>query len=179
MSHNFKITFWGVRGTIPTSSAQHIQYGGNTSCIEVNCGGENIILDAGTGIYTLSQEKVINNAHIFLSHTHIDHIHGLPFCKFLYNDSANFSLYAGNLLPETTIEEVLDRLMSHPLFPITRKSFGANIKFNNFNAGKTINIHNNKSDISIKTLELNHPDKATGYRIEYDGKSQSSNYKQC
>src|SRR6266404_9581971 len=80
-----RVTFWGVRGSIPTPGPTTVRYGGNTSCVEVRAGGEILILDAGTGLRLLGQQLAgeVNgqplNLTLMLTHTHWDHIQGLPF----------------------------------------------------------------------------------------------------
>ena len=79
---SFKLKFWGVRGSIACPSPDHITFGGNTSCLEVNAGGEQIIFDAGTGIRNLGHwnfRKGIIKSTLLFSHTHWDHITGFPF----------------------------------------------------------------------------------------------------
>ena len=80
-----RIKFWGVRGSIPTPGPSTVRYGGNTSCVEIRADGEIIVLDAGSGIRLLGQSlqrefgsEPINLA-LLITHTHWDHIQGLPF----------------------------------------------------------------------------------------------------
>ena len=84
----FWVRFWGVRGTVPAPGPDTVRYGGNTPCVEVMCGRERLIFDAGTGIRALGaslahQEDL--NSHIFLTHTHMDHISGFPFFRPAYS----------------------------------------------------------------------------------------------
>ena len=70
---SFKVKFWGVRGSIATPSPKHVAFGGDTSCVEVACGGRRLIFDAGTGIRNLGHwllRKNVHDAHLLLSHTH-------------------------------------------------------------------------------------------------------------
>src|SRR2546422_4370703 len=83
----YTVTFWGTRGSIPTPGAHTARYGGNTPCVAVEgAGGHLVILDAGTGIRALGVHLVERRngavkAEILLSHTHWDHIQGLPHFK--------------------------------------------------------------------------------------------------
>jgi phosphoribosyl 1,2-cyclic phosphodiesterase len=79
---SLKVKFWGVRGSIACASMDHMKYGGNTSCIEVQAGKHTFIMDAGTGIRNCSkmiQERDVQHINLLLTHTHWDHINGFPF----------------------------------------------------------------------------------------------------
>lgn len=168
----FGIRFWGVRGTVPVAGRATQRYGGNTSCVEVQCGPRRIILDAGTGLYPLGVSLASGRMDLLLSHTHIDHLIGLLFFGPAYDKNSQLRIWAGNLLPEHRIEEVLDRLMSPPLFPLTRNAFKAMMEFRDFQAGARLNPECWKTDdITVDTLPLNHPDRSTGYRISYGGRA--------
>src|SRR4029077_7993362 len=99
----FQLRFWGVRGTIPIAGASTLNYGGNTSCIEVHCAGRCFILDAGSGLKRLGDALQATHMDILLSHTHIDHILGLPFFAPAYDTSRHIRLWAGHLKPEQTL----------------------------------------------------------------------------
>jgi phosphoribosyl 1,2-cyclic phosphodiesterase len=173
---HFTATFYGVRGTLPTPGSTFASYGGNTSCVALRCGERLLILDSGTGIYKLGHEILkkggAQEIDILLSHLHIDHIQGLPFFMPLYGKQYTVRLWAGNLLPEFRLEAVVDQLMSAPLFPITHKQAAATIEFHDFYAGESIEPPGlSEAGISITTMRLHHPGGATGYRVEYAGKS--------
>ena len=81
-AHKFSLKFWGVRGSIPCPGAEYVKYGGNTSCLEVRCGPHLLIFDAGTGMRPLGRELDKQGrveADVFFTHSHFDHITGLPF----------------------------------------------------------------------------------------------------
>jgi phosphoribosyl 1,2-cyclic phosphodiesterase len=167
------ISFWGVRGTVPVISPNFRHYGGNTSCISVRCGERQIILDAGTGIFPLGEQlKNTQEIDILLSHLHIDHIQGFPFFGPLYKSGRTVRVWAGNLLPDYRLEDVIRNLMHLPLFPITLEQLQADLHFHDFHAGEALQHPAFENHgIKITTLLLNHPGRSTGYRIEYKCKS--------
>jgi phosphoribosyl 1,2-cyclic phosphodiesterase len=166
----FSIRFWGTRGTLPITGAKALKYGGNTSCVEVRCGEQIIILDAGSGLKHLGDALQATQVDILLSHTHIDHIIGLPFFMPAYDASKKIGLWAGHLLPSYTITQAMSQLISAPLFPTTLKDFKADMHYHDFTAGEALDSpHWRQNNIRITTLALNHPGNATGYRIEYAG----------
>ena len=168
---NFYARFWGVRGSIPCPGPSTVRYGGNTSCIEISCGGATIILDAGTGIRELGDALAKNgqvDTDILFTHTHFDHIVGLPFFAPIYNAKNSVRLWSGHLAPEHSLEEVLCEMLMAPLFPIPMEIMAADKVFNDFRCGETLTL---ECGAVVKTGPLNHPNRATGYRIEYDGHS--------
>ena len=163
------VSFWGVRGSIACSGPNTVVYGGNTSCIEVLCDDHRVIFDAGTGIRPLGasfEPGTAVDADILLSHTHLDHIVGLPFFAPAYTSGSHLRLWAGHLLPELELEEVLCNMMAPPLFPIPMGVMSAEKAFNNFRAGDAFDLD---CGARVRTCPLNHPNGATGYRIEYGG----------
>ncbi len=166
-----KVKFWGVRGSIACPSPNHIAFGGNTSCIEVSAGGHRFILDAGTGIRNLGHwifRKGPNHATILFSHTHWDHIIGFPFFSPAFHQDYEFKLLAGHLSEQGGLHRVIAGQMSNPMFPVPLEAMRARLIFSDFKAGK----HWSPSPgVVIRTAPLNHPNGATGYRIEHAGKA--------
>jgi phosphoribosyl 1,2-cyclic phosphodiesterase len=130
------------------------------------------IFDGGTGIRPLGDELLKQNApidaDIFFSHCHIDHVGGLPFFAPFFGDKNSFRLWAGNLLPAFRMEQVMRMLMSHPTFPIEIDAFRAKMEYRDFKAGETITP---AAGVTVRTSPLDHPDGATGYRLEFDGRA--------
>jgi phosphoribosyl 1,2-cyclic phosphodiesterase len=169
----FDVRFWGVRGTIACPSTSHIKYGGNTSCIEVMVGDRTIIFDAGTGIRNLGTELMkrdVREAHLLMSHTHWDHINGFPFFVPAYDPNRSLHIMAGHLADNDNggIQDVLTAQMISPMFPVPLETMQAKLRFEDFKAGEKFKLY---SDVNIKTAPLRHPNGATGYRIEHNGKS--------
>jgi len=168
---SFKVKFWGVRGSIACPSAKYVAIGGNTSCVEVSFGGERVIFDCGTGIRNLGHYLIKKNArqaHILLSHTHWDHINGFPFFSPAFRDGYEFTIMAGHLFDKgLAVRDVLGGQMAQPVFPVPLEALRARLDFADFRAGDTWSI----GKAQIRTALLNHPDNATGYRIDYRGHS--------
>ena len=167
----FKIKFWGVRGSIACPTPRHIAFGGNTSCIEVSMGGQRVILDAGAGLRELGHwflKKNVKKATMLLTHTHWDHINGFPFFSPAFRKDRQFTIMAGHLNELGGVQKILAGQMSQPTFPVPLDMMGSKMDFEDFTYGDTFNLG---KGIKVITTPLNHPDGATGYRIEYRGKA--------
>jgi len=164
-----KVKFWGVRGSIPSPGPYTVRYGGNTPCVEVRTSqGDLIILDSGSGLRLLGMKLMEEGegiaGHIFLSHTHWDHIQGIPFFKPGFVKGNSFTIYAardeGNRL-----NEVLAGQMEYRYFPVKLEDMGAYISFRELKEGEVISI----GTTTISTSPLIHTSKTLGYRIEAEG----------
>jgi phosphoribosyl 1,2-cyclic phosphodiesterase len=128
MSKNFSVTFWGVRGSYPVPGRETLQFGGNTTCLEVRIGERVIIIDAGTGIIALGGKILQEHFRgkdsdgleltIFFTHLHHDHTQGLPFFAPLFMSRTVAHIYGPRNFGDA-LETVLERSMEPPHFPIT------------------------------------------------------------
>jgi len=166
------VRFWGVRGTLPTAGPDTVRYGGNTSCVEAELGNRSVIFDAGTGIRKLGESLAGRGGSvetdILFSHCHMDHVCGVPFFAPFYSPGNRIRLWAGNLLPNGSLEAAIRSIMSPPVFPIEIEAFKAEVQFRDFHAGELLDLG---GGIKARTGLLNHPDGAVGYRLEWAGKS--------
>lgn len=168
---SFKVRFWGVRGSIACPSAKHIRYGGNTSCIEMIIGTRRLVFDAGTGIRGLGQDFMaheVQEIHLLLTHTHWDHINGFPFFVPAYVPGRKLHIMAGHLNRDGGVQSVLASQMENPMFPVPLAAMQAEMRFEDFKAGDDLRLWD---DVKIRTAPLNHPNGATGYRVEFEGRS--------
>lgn len=164
------VEFWGVRGSIACPSPNHVRFGGNTSCVEVNAGGVRLILDAGTGLRELGNHFLRadhRHAWLLLTHTHWDHINGFPFFKPAYLPDRQFEIMAGHL-GAGGVRNVLSGQMAGPTFPVPLETMRARLEFSDFTAGDTLDL---APGVSVRTTPLNHPNGATAYRIEHGGRA--------
>jgi phosphoribosyl 1,2-cyclic phosphodiesterase len=199
MKEEFKVTFWGVRGSYPVPGKDTLYHGGSTTCLEISIANVTIVVDAGTGIINLGN-AILNNYFkggakepleltILFTHLHHDHTQGLPFFTPLYLNQSVLHLF-GPLGFGEELKVALERSMMPPNFPIDLHHANSVKQFD------TIGEHNlilfqlpdshpqlvNKlqdtyeiedSTIVVKVLrDFSHP--ANGvlvYRIEHRGKS--------
>ena len=164
-----RVQFWGTRGSIATPVPSMARYGGNTSCIEVrSAGGTLVIVDCGTGGHWLGQNLIAAGAkglrgHILISHTHWDHIQGIPFFAPLFMPGNEWDIYGPKGIGQS-LREALAGQMQYTYFPVPLDQCGANIRYHDLVEG-TFDI----DDIKVSTQYLNHPALTLGYRLEADG----------
>lgn len=171
-SQGIKVKFWGARGSIATPGKSTLKYGGNTACVEVDCGAAGcFIFDAGTGIRLLGDDICANGRGcsrivILLSHFHWDHIQGLLFFQPLYTPGMTIELWCpeGNGIP---LPEVLDSQMRRPFFPIDRSKMLATHSFTATQPGRT----EPGGGVTLTACRVRHSGTVLAYRLEYQGRS--------
>ncbi|WP_246158776.1 GAF domain-containing protein [Reyranella soli] len=159
--------FFGTRGSIATPGPQTLRYGGNTSCIEVRSkSGTLAILDMGTGAAGLGRELMARgeplSGHILISHTHWDHIQGIPFFAPLFAPGFEWDIYAPRGIGQS-LRQTLAGQMQSIYFPVAIEQLGATIRYHELVEGR-LRI----GDIDVTTRYLNHPTLTLGYRLEAD-----------
>ena len=164
-----KVRFWGTRGSIATPGPSTMRYGGNTSCVELRAGNHIIILDAGTGMRELgnlllkefsSQPLTI---HVFISHTHWDHIQGFPFFLPAYQPQNTIHLY-GPPGRDKSLDKILTIQMDSDYFPVEQGAMSPNVHISEMREDITID------DLTVRHFYLNHPALCLAYRVS-DGRT--------
>lgn len=167
-----QITFWGVRGSIPVPGPKTLRFGGNTTCIEVR-GDDNelVILDGGTGIFQLGQALIPEfplKANIFITHTHWDHIQGLPLFTPIFVPGNQVTIHgAADPTTQRGIGEVLSRQMEYAYFPVREAELNACMGYVDLSERQVVEV----GGVRVTCMLLNHPVLNFGYRIECNGKS--------
>lgn len=167
-----KVKFWGVRGSIACPGPRTVRYGGNTTCIEIRTdSNELIILDAGTGIFPLSQALLAElpvTANVLITHSHWDHIQGLPLFIPNFIPGNTLRLHGGfDPVSGKGIEQVMSVQLQYSFFPVREAEMKARIEYVTLMPNETVQV----GSARVTPCLLNHPVIDFGYRVECDGKS--------
>jgi phosphoribosyl 1,2-cyclic phosphodiesterase/DNA-binding response OmpR family regulator len=164
-----QIRFWGTRGSLATPGPGTLRYGGNTSCVEARSDdGTIVIFDCGTGAHGLGRALMQEHdgplsGHVLISHTHWDHIQGIPFFQPFFSPENEWHIYGPRGLG-SSLRETLAGQMQYTYFPITLDQLAAKIHFHDLVEG-SFRI----GDVVVTTQYLHHPALTLGYRIEANG----------
>lgn len=164
---DFRIKFRGVRGSYPVANKNFLEYGGNTSCVEVNVGGHLVILDAGTGLIELGNElmtKYIESGTtitdrtpvkgiILLSHIHQDHIIGIPFFKPMHLASTKLQIFGG-VAQDEKLETELSKFLFTKTFPLDLGDIAADLKIVDLNETNYIILRQNQEPIVTRVYDF-------------------------
>jgi phosphoribosyl 1,2-cyclic phosphodiesterase len=170
-STSLSVRFRGVRGSIPSAAREMSRYGGNTSCVEIRAGDQILILDAGTGIRNLGRDLAAEfgarpiDASLLISHTHWDHIQGLPFFGPAYCPRNRFRIIAANGR-RTLLEQALKGQMGPMYFPVGFERMSGVSEI-----GELAADHSLLGNFLVDVVALNHPGGCAGFRIETNGKT--------
>ena len=169
--HKLRLRFRGVRGSTPAPGKDHLQYGGNTPCIEIRTASNQILIfDGGSGIRELGNQLVEEyqqtdlSLNLFLTHFHWDHIQGIPYFKPMFSPTTNLAVHSWTTVEET--QQALEGQMKSPYFPVGFPNVSARLSFDQIKS-RRVKI----GDVWVESFPLNHPQGAYGYRVEAEGAS--------
>ena len=163
-----EIRFWGTRGSIPAPGPLTLEFGGNTTCVEVVLrSGRRIVIDGGTGIRLLGEHLKTTVAsvrmHLLLTHNHWDHLIGLPFFFPIYREDSEIQV-DGWPLAFQALKRVFDDHMGDGFFPVAFEQLKAHISFINKTSRSPLVL----DDVTVESLPLNHPQGCLGFRFQED-----------
>ncbi|MBN4066976.1 response regulator [Simkania negevensis] len=156
------IRFWGTRGSVPVAGPDYLRYGGNTSSLEVRNNDDLVIIDAGTGIRPLGNilmNEASRTLHLFIGHTHWDHILGFPFFKPAYSSEFEINIY-GPQGCEKGLYEVFTGMLDKDYFPVKLDEMMARLHFHEL-LGDPVTIGN----ITIEYIYTSHPGPTLGFKL--------------
>lgn len=163
-----RVRFWGTRGSLAKPGRDTVRFGGNTSCVQIVAdSGTQLVLDCGTGAHGLGRHLLSEctesvSGALLLSHTHWDHIQGIPFFAPFFLPDQQWDIYAPRGLA-SSLDETLAGQMQYTYFPVKLDQLGARIRFHELVEGRF-----EIGDVTVTARYLNHPCITLGYRIEVD-----------
>jgi phosphoribosyl 1,2-cyclic phosphodiesterase len=159
-----RLKVWGCRGSVPTPGPETVEYGGNTSCVEVAVDDDTVlVLDAGTGIRQLGHELLqrdVRRIHLCLTHLHLDHLEGLRFFEPIWDPRVELDIW-GPPSPVVSLRERIARSFSPPLFPLDFADVPARITFHD-----TPRTPWPIGAARLAAAFVVHPGPTVGYRVE-------------
>jgi CheY-like chemotaxis protein len=162
------IRFWGVRGSIPVSGPAFIRHGGNTPSLEINVNGMTVIVDAGTGIRELGvrlKSELPRPLHLFIGHTHWDHIQGFPFFLPAYMPGTSLTVYGASGFGKD-LRSIFSGQLDADYFPVQLQDLSSTIQFND--------LKENPVTIGPFTMHwcyVHHQGAAVGFKFTLGGKT--------
>ena len=162
------VRFWGTRGSLPKPGPDTLLFGGNTACVEVRTAADTVvIIDCGTGLHGLGQALVKPGkpglkGYILISHTHWDHIQGIPFFAPFFAPGNEWDIYAPKGLGQS-LQDTLAGQMQYAYFPVRLDQMGAKIRYHELFEGDF-----QLGDVTVRTRYMNHTAVTLGFRLEAD-----------
>ncbi|MEM9797228.1 MAG: MBL fold metallo-hydrolase [Pseudomonadota bacterium] len=158
------VRIWGARGSLPASGPEMAHYGGETCAVEIGTGNRTLIFDAGSGLVgmgTALRDRGVQEADLFLTHLHYDHIMGLPFFALLHDPAVRLRIHLGGA-GDAQAQERIAAYFRPPFFPAPLGAFPAQVSIHGLPEGE----HDLGDGLRLTAAPLTHPDGATGYRLE-------------
>jgi phosphoribosyl 1,2-cyclic phosphodiesterase len=162
-----QLILWGTRGSSPTPGGRFIRHGGHTSCLSILHDGMQLIFDAGSGIRELGRELMDGppqHLHLFITHTHWDHIQGFPFFPPAYTPGWEIDIYGAKHLHKP-LRSVFKGQLDREYFPVQMEDMRAHLDFHHLHE-EPLTIEG----IKVSWIHVDHPGTTLGYKIEVEGK---------
>ena len=170
----FSLRFWGVRGSIPCPGQSTLEFGGNTTCLEIRTDERLFIIDMGTGIKALGDSLVktaLKNSkldiNIFITHTHWDHIMGFPMFSPVFSPNAKIKIWGPVSYNGEPLSSIVSGQLSYKYWPVRLNELVAGMEFEELKETKV----DLGGGLILTTKFLNHSITCLGYRFDYKGSS--------
>lgn len=164
-----KLTFWGVRGSIPVPGPDTLRYGGNTSCLElISAEGRRVVVDAGTGIRALGRRLLAEGpgeVNLLITHLHWDHLLGFTFFEPAYRPGWRINL-GGWPMALGGLRGLFDNRQGDGHFPVPFDNLPADIRLSPELEAPSSRL----GGLAVRTCPLNHPQGGVGFRFD-DGEA--------
>ena len=163
-----KLTFGGVRGTNPVAQPDFMRYGGETtSFLLQGQAGEQILVDAGTGVRELgrllqdssSPKRVL----MLMTHYHLDHVVGLPSLGLIYRPDWTVEI-AAPAHEDVVVETTMSRVMDKPFWPLQVEDLKSRIRFTALDRAPEAPLR--YGGLEIRWRPLHHPGGCSAYRVD-------------
>jgi phosphoribosyl 1,2-cyclic phosphodiesterase len=159
-----RLTFWGVRGSIPVPGADTSRYGGNTSCVEISAdGAPSVVLDCGTGARLLGRDMLMRpgrELHLLFSHFHMDHLFGFPFFSPIFAPSYSMTVTAPAFSADGTKDRI-SRYLNGVFHPLRLPEVPGKLEFDGVRPGRSFY----RGPYEILGFALNHPGGSCAWRV--------------
>jgi phosphoribosyl 1,2-cyclic phosphodiesterase len=172
-----KLRFWGVRGSFAMCGREFLRYGGNTTSIElVTNAGERLLVDLGTGATELAKQLMAGEfgkgqgvLPIVLTHTHLDHLQGLPFFTPFFIRGNQIRIMGADPIGGLSLESTLQNQLDPHYSPLNGlENLAAGVSIESFAPGVTLEL----PGFTVVTRALPHGSMwTTALRVTADGKS--------
>lgn len=157
------LKFWGTRGSCSVSGKEMLKHGGNTCSLEISYQSTRVIIDAGTGIRPLGLElleKGDRKIHLFIGHSHWDHLIGFPFFAPIFQAGKQIHIWFPEGMPRPG-RDLFKELFSIEFFPVHLEQIEAELHFHTSHPKTPINIESLKIDFH----QTNHPGTTHCFKI--------------
>lgn len=163
-----RLIFGGVRGTNPVAQPGFMRYGGETtSFLLQGQGGEQILVDAGTGVRELGRllqsSQAPKRVLMLMTHYHLDHVVGLPSLGLIYSPEWSLEI-AAPAHEDVVVEATMSRVMDKPFWPLQVEDLKSRLRFTALEHDADAVMR--YGGLEIRWCPLRHPGGCTAYRVD-------------
>jgi phosphoribosyl 1,2-cyclic phosphodiesterase/CheY-like chemotaxis protein len=162
------LRFWGTRGSFPVCGGRFLRHGGYTTCLGFESEAGAIVFDAGSGVRELGIDLAAqgcDDIHLFITHTHWDHIQGIPSFAPFYRAGTKITIY-GDRGFGVDLESLISGQFTTSYFPVNWDEIHADVAFRYLGDDPVV-----VGGATVSREYANHPGAAVAYRVDFRGAS--------